>query len=165
MTEVTTINVSIAKLGTNIQSVQIPTGSNVMTALRKAGFNLDELVSVKRNWVVAGMDTTLQDTDVLLVSMEKIKGWTDEEEVENILKLAFTIEKEDAVPASNQMLFTDKMSTFEIVKQVMRDRWVSLNDFKEIRDEEGNVISLADKLVDGQAYKIVICACHNCDED
>lgn len=43
------MKVSIAKLGTSIQEVEIPTGSNVMTALRKAGYNLDGVVSVKRN--------------------------------------------------------------------------------------------------------------------
>lgn len=161
----TTIKVSIAKLGTSIQEIEIPTGSNVMVALRKAGFNLDGVVSVKRNWTVATLDTALVDTDVLLVSMEKIKGWADDEPEASILRLAFTIEKENASPNINSVLFEDDMTTRSIVKQVMNNNGVSLNNFKEVQNTEGNVISLADKLEDGNAYKIILCATENCDKD
>ena len=158
----TTIKVSIAKLGTSIQEIEIPTGSNVMVALRKAGFNLDGVVSVKRNWTVATLDTALVDTDVLLVSMEKIKGWADDEPEASILRLAFTIEKENASPANNGIMFEDTMSTWEIVKQVMHSRWISLNSFKEIQDEEGNVLPLETKFEDNKAYKIIVCSTPNC---
>jgi hypothetical protein len=39
--EPTMIKVSIAKLGSSIQEVEVPMGSTVMTALKKAGYNLD----------------------------------------------------------------------------------------------------------------------------
>ena len=44
-----TMKVQVAKFGTSIQTVEIPTGSNVMTALRAVGYNLDTVVSIKRN--------------------------------------------------------------------------------------------------------------------
>lgn len=165
----TTIKVSIAKLGTSIQEVEVEVGSTAMQALRKAGFNLDSVVSIKRNGAVVALDTVLDNQDVLLVSQEKIKGGADEVTAEpNILKLSFTIEKENQTQPNNQMIFTDDMSTFDIVKAVMQSRGVSLNNFKEIRDSEGEVITFADKLEDGEAYKLIICAeqnCGACDED
>ena len=159
----TTIKVSIARLGTSIQEVEVETGSNVMTALRKAGYDLDAVVSAKRNGAVVQMDTALAGGDVILVSMEKIKGGADEVEVTPI-RLSFTIERENAVTPNNQMLFTDDMTTFDIVKQVMRSRGVSLNSFKEIKDEDGTVLTFADKLEDGKAYKIITCEHSNCEE-
>lgn len=161
----TTIKVSIARLGTSIQEVEVETGSNVMAALRKANYDLDAVVSAKRNGAVVQMDTVLAGGDVILVSMEKIKGGADEVEVEPTpIRLSFRIERENAVKPSNQMLFTDDMTTFDIVKQVMRSRGVSLNSFKEIKDEDGTVLTFADKLEDGKAYKIITCEHSNCEE-
>lgn len=47
--ETNLMKVSIAKLGTSIQEVEIAVGATAMVALRKAGFNLDSVVSIKRN--------------------------------------------------------------------------------------------------------------------
>lgn len=166
----TTIKVSIAKLGTSLQEVEVDAQSTVMTALRKAGFNLDSVVSVKRNGTVVTLDTTLAHEDVLLVSQELIKWGLEDEQTEtptNIIKVGFTFEKENA-PSTNKFVFTDDMSTFEIVKQVMRQHGTSLNDFKELRDENNNVVTFADKLEDNKSYKIIICAhdgCSNCDDE
>ena len=110
------------------------------------------------------MDSVVSNEDVLLVSMERIKGGADEAEP-SILRVVFSFQKENQPEPNNQMMFTDDMSTFEIVKQVMHQNGISLNDFKELRDEEDNVVTFADKLEDGKAYKIVICAHHNCEED
>lgn len=156
--EPTMIKVSIAKLWSSIQEVEVPMGSTVMTALKKAGYNLDWVVSVKRNGAVAPMDSAVAADDVLLVSLDKIKGGLTDQEMNDpsLLKVAFTIEKEDQVKPDGLMAFTDDMSTFEIVKQVMHQRGVSLNNFKEIRDAEGNVVTFADKLEDGKSYKIIV---------
>lgn len=153
-----TIKVSIARLGTSINEVEIPTGSTVMNALRKAGYDLDWVVSIKRNWSVVTLDTTLANEDVLLVSMDKIKGGSDEATATEPqpLRVSFTIEKENQVQPNNMIMFLDNMSTFEIVKEVMHSRGVSLNNFKEIKDSEGNVVTFADKLCDGCSYKIII---------
>lgn len=162
----TTMQISIAKLWTSIQTVEVEIGSNVMVALRKAGFNLDSVVSVKRNGMVVELDTQLENNDVLLVSQEKIKGWAEEvaEPVApSILKLSFTIEEMDAPVNNGQMAFSSDMSTFEIVKQVMLQHGESMNDFKEIRDSEGNVLTFADKLEDNKAYKIMVCSTQNCE--
>lgn len=104
------------------------------------------------------MDSAVAADDVLLVSLDKIKGGLTDQEMNDpsLLKVAFTIEKEDQVKPDGLMAFTDDMSTFEIVKQVMHQRGVSLNNFKEIRDAEGNVVTFADKLEDGKSYKIII---------
>jgi hypothetical protein len=104
------------------------------------------------------MDSAVAADDVLLVSLDKIKGGLTEQEMNDpsLLKVAFTIEKEDQVRPDGLMAFTDDMSTFEIVKQVMHQRGVSLNNFKEIRDAEDNVVTFADKLEDGKSYKIII---------
>jgi len=159
----TTMQISIAKLWTSIQTVEVEIGSNVMMALRKAGFNLDSVVSVKRNGMVVELDTQLDNNDVLLVSQEKIKGWAEEVTAPSILKLSFTIEEMDAPSTNGQMAFSSDMSTFEIVKQVMLNHGESMNDFKEIRDEEGNVLTFADKLEDNKAYKIMVCGTENCE--
>lgn len=160
----TTMQISIAKLWTSIQTVEVEIGSNVMVALRKAGFNLDSVVSVKRNGMVVELDTQLDNNDVLLVSQEKIKGWADAEPAApSILKLSFTIEEMDAPSTNGQMAFSSDMSTFEIVKQVMMNHGESMNDFKEIRDSEGNVLTFADKLEDNKAYKIIVCSTENCE--
>lgn len=164
----TTIKVSIAKLWTSLQEVEVDAASTVMTALRKAGFNLDSVVSVKRNGTVVTLDTVLSHEDVLLVSQELIKwGAENEEQPANIIKVGFTFEKENA-PSANKFVFTDDMSTFEIVKQVMHQHGTSLNDFKELRAEDNSIVTFADKLEDNKSYKIIICAhddCSNCDED
>lgn len=90
---------------------------------------------------------------------------TAEAEAEpNVLNLAFSIKKESAA-ASNKMMFTDDMSTFEIVKHVMNNHGYSLNDFKAIKDEAGNEVTFADKLVDGKAYEIIVCDTYNCGEE
>lgn len=165
--ETTNIKVSIAKLGTSIQEVEVPTWATVMQALRKAGYNLDWVVSVKRNGTQVQMDDVLSHQDVLLVSMDKIKGWVkweEKEEEANLLKLSFVIQKESQATVTDQVAFLDNMTTFDIIKEVMRNRGVSLNDFKEIRDEENNTVSLGEKLVDGWSYKIIICDKHNCGE-
>jgi hypothetical protein len=64
--------------------------------------------------------------------------------------------KENQPEVNGQVAFTDDMSTFDIIKQVMNSKGVSLNDFKEIKDAEGNAVTFSDKLVDGGSYKIVI---------
>lgn len=152
------MKVSIAKLGTSIQEVEIAVGATAMVALRKAGFNLDSVVSIKRNWSVITLDSALTADDVLLVSMTKVKGWLEEttETPVNVLKLSFHIVKENQPEVNGQVAFTDDMSTFDIIKQVMNSKWVSLNSFKEIKDSEGNAVTFSDKLVDGGSYKIVI---------
>lgn len=155
------IKVSIAKLGTSIQSVEIPTGSNVMTALRKAGYNLDGVVSVKRNGIVVNLDTLVDNEDILLVSMEKIKGGTDAAEEASVLKLSFAVVKESE-NGNNQMLFTNDMSTFEIVKQVLLNAGLSLNEFKELRNSNNEIVTFEDKLVDGESYRIVVCGTPDC---
>lgn len=155
--ETNLMKVSIAKLGTSIQEVEIAVGATAMVALRKAGFNLDSVVSIKRNWSVITLDQALTADDVLLVSMTKVKGGADEEETPvNVLKLSFHIVKENQPEVNGQVAFTDDMSTFDIIKQVMNSKWVSLNSFKEIKDAEGNAVTFSDKLVDGGSYKIVI---------
>jgi sulfur carrier protein ThiS len=162
----TNITVSIAKLGTSIQEVEVPTGSNVMAALRKANFNLDGVVSVKRNGTVVSLDIIVSAGDVLLVSMEKIKGGADEEEVVvNTLMLGFTIQKENQPELNNGMMFEDSMTTWDIIRQVMSSRGQSINNFKELQDEEGAVVSLETKLTNNGAYKIITCAEENCEED
>lgn len=103
------------------------------------------------------MDWALWNEDVLLVSMDKIKWWLVEESPEgNLLKLSFKIVKENQADANGQLAFTDDMSTFEIVKQVMHSKGVSLNYFKEMKDNEGHLVSFEDKLEDGGDYTIVI---------
>ena len=165
-----TIKVSIAKLGTSIQEVELTLGSNVMQALRKAGFNLDSVISVKRNGIVVEMDDELSNEDVLLVSLEKIKGWADETAEEpTLIRLAFDITRESQASKTNKMAFTSDMSTFAIVKEVLTNKGYSLNDFKELKDEATNeTIGFGDKLVDNGSYKIIICDkqnCGECDED
>jgi len=163
------MKVSIAKLGTSIQEVEIAVWSTAMDALRKAGFNLDWVVSVKRNWTVITLDAALTADDVLLISMTKVKGWLDEatatETPVNVLKLSFHIVKENQPEVNGQVAFTDDMSTFDIIKQVMNSKGVSLNDFKEIKDAEGNAVTFSDKLVDGGSYKIVISDTPRSDEN
>lgn len=91
--------------------------------------------------------------------MTKVKGWleeTTEESPVNVIKLSFHIVKENQPEINGQVAFTDDMSTFEIIKQVMQSKGVSLNNFKEIKDAEGNEVTFADRLVDGGSYKIVI---------
>lgn len=153
------MKVSIARLWTSIQEVEIAVGSTAMQALRQAGFDLDSVVSIKRNWSVINLDSTLTAEDVLLISMTKVKGWleeTTEESPVNVIKLSFHIVKENQPEINGQVAFTDDMSTFEIIKQVMQSKGVSLNNFKEIKDAEGNEVTFADRLVDGGSYKIVI---------
>lgn len=158
--ETNLMKVSIAKLWTSIQEVEIAVWATAMDALRKAGFNLDWIVSIKRNWTVIALDAALTAEDVLLVSITKVKGWLDEptatETPVNVLKLSFHIVKENQPEVNGQVAFTDDMSTFDIIKQVMNSKGVSLNDFKEIKDAEGNAVTFSDKLVDGGSYKIVI---------
>lgn len=160
------IKVSIAKLGSGIQTVEIAEWSTVMVALRKAGYNLDSVVSTKRNWVQVAMDTLLSDSDVLLVSQEKIKWGAkeeEEEEVEDVIILWFSIEKEWQ-PAQNKMVFSSSESTFNIIKSVLIDRGYSMNDFKEILDKEGNKVTLWEQLQNDKDYRIVVCQHPNCDE-
>ena len=163
MTEVNTIRVSIAKLGTSIQEVVIPEGSNVMAALRKADYNLDAVVTIKRNWEVATLDTVLEDTNVLLVSMEKIKWGNEEAPVAaNPLMLSFTVVKENQQEAG-RIMYTDDMSKMDIIKQELHNRGVSLNDFKEVQDEEGNVVTTP-AFENNKAYKIILCANRGCSD-
>lgn len=153
MTE-TMINVSIAKLGNPIQDVQLPEGSVVMDALRKAGYNLDAVLSVKRNGSVVSMDTSLVEGDVLLVSQDKIKGGSDETEVEgNPIKLKFEVTTDGAT--SWAMVFLDNQSAFEIIKTVLHNKGISMNYFKELR-QDGVKIGLDTKLIDGGNYTIVL---------
>jgi len=168
------IKVFVAKLWQSIIEVEIPVGSTAMNALRKAGLNLDSVVSIKRNWAVVTLDTGVAHEDTLLVSMDKIKGWLAEESSTpaegKLIKLSFKIVKENQVDTEGQVAYTDDMSTFEIVKQALHSKGVSLNSFKEIKDAEGNIVTFADKLVDGGAYKLVITdnnmeASDNSDED
>lgn len=42
------MKVSIARLWTSIQEVEIAVGSTAMQALRQAGFDLDSVVSIKK---------------------------------------------------------------------------------------------------------------------
>jgi hypothetical protein len=44
-----------------------------MVALRHAGYNLDEVETVKRNGSIVNMDTVLVNDDTILVSIGKIK--------------------------------------------------------------------------------------------
>ena len=138
------IQVSIAKLGTSIQTVDVAINSTVMTALRKAGYNLDEVQSIKRNGTVVTMDTTLAHEDTILVSIGKIKGGNEGDDTEgNVIKLAFSIEKENQITPNGMLAFLDTQSTFSIIQQVMNSRGVSMNSFKEIKNEEGDVVSLS----------------------
>lgn len=92
----------------------------------------------------------------MMVSVDKVKAGSDCDEDEGTpISLAFDI-KEDKPNQDGKMMFLDCMSTFEIIKQVMRDRGTSMNYFKELRDSEGNKIGLDSKLEDGQAYTIII---------
>lgn len=160
----TMIAVSIAKLGSNIQTVSVAEWSTVMVSLRHAGYNLDEVETVKRNGSIVNMDTVLVNDDTILVSIGKIKWWTDEvleADEGNLIKVSFTFEKENQATA-NQLAFLDTQSTFEIIKEVMCQNWVSMNNFKEIVDADGSSLTLGDKLQDGHAYKIIVCAKPNC---
>lgn len=159
------MKVSIAKLWTSIQEVEIAVWSTAMVALRKAGFNLDSVVSIKRNWAVITLDAVLTDWDVVLTSMTKVKWGTEELPGGNPIKLTFHIVKENQPEVNGQVVFTDDMSTFDIIKQVMNSKGVSLNDFKEIKDAEGNAVTFSDKLVDGGSYKIVISDTPRSDEN
>ena len=155
--EIRKIKVRIAKLWASIQEVEINEGATAMVALRAAWFNLDSVVSIKRNGVVITLDTVMTNDDVALVSLDKIKGGADETETPvNLLKLSFKIVKENQADTDGQLAFTDDMSTFEIVKEFMHSKGVSLNSFKELKDAEGNEVTFGDKLVDGGSYKIVI---------
>lgn len=44
-----TIKVSVARMGTHIQTVELPQGSLVMDALRKLSYDLDSVRLVKLN--------------------------------------------------------------------------------------------------------------------
>jgi hypothetical protein len=79
----------------------------------------------------------------------------------NLIKVSFTFEKENQAVA-NQLAFLDTQSTFEIIKEVMCNNGVSMNNFKEIVDADGSALTLGDKLQDGHAYKIIVCAKPNC---
>jgi hypothetical protein len=159
------IKVSIAKLGNPIQEVELDEAAHVMDALKLADYNLDSVLSVKRNGVVVTMDTILADGDVLLVSQDKIKGG-NEEGVEvtnpvlptegNLIKINFDITHEDIDPTSKAMLFMDDMSAFEIIKTVLHGRDISMNNFKELKDVNGTRLGLDTKLVDGAKYVIVL---------
>ena len=104
------------------------------------------------------MDSVLSNEDVLLVAMDKLKGGMADEETTpvNVLRVAFTIQKESQSDNEGKLLFTDDMSTFEIVKQVMMNKGLSLNVFKELRNETNEQVTFSDKLKDGDTYKIVI---------
>ena len=137
-----------------------------MQALRKAGYNLDEVVSAKRNGTVIAMDAELSHEDVLLISVGKIKGGAegDDQETGNVIKLSFEIVKENTPESNGQLAFLDTQSTFEIIRQVMHSRGVSLNYLKDIKDSEWNSVPLSSQLVDGWNYKIVICDTRDCGE-
>lgn len=158
MTDTPMITVSIAKLGNPIQEVSVAEGANVMDALRLAGYNLDAVLSVKRNGSLVAMDTSLSNGDVLLVSQDKIKGGSEnvaEAQSEgNPIKLTFDVTT-DNKPTGVAMLFYDNMSAFEIVKTVLHNKGVSMNYFKELR-EGGTKLGLDTKLVDGGNYTIVL---------
>lgn len=152
----TMITVSIAKLGASIQKVQVASGSAAMEALRNAGYDLDSVVSIKRNGEKISLDTSLRANDTLLVSMEKIKGGRTAAQA--VIKLSFDIvEKEDIEEDENEQLaFETSMSTFEIIKEVLTNNGRSLNDFVCIKDEDGDEVRLGDTLEDGQRYTIVV---------
>jgi hypothetical protein len=48
------------------------------------------------------------------------------------------------------------MDAFQIVKQVLRNKGISLNVLKELQDTEWNKINLSDKLEDEGEYVIVL---------
>lgn len=153
----TMITVSIAKLGTSIQKVQVAPGSAAMEALRSAGYDLDSVVSIKRNGEKINLDTALRANDTLLVSMEKIKGGRTTAPA--VIKLSFDIvERQDIEEEDyeNELAFETSMSTFDIIKEVLTNNGRSLNDFVRIQDEDGEEIGLGETLEDGQRYTIVV---------
>jgi len=153
----TTIKVSIARLGTSIQEVELEVWALAMDALRSAGYDMDSVNTIKRNGSLIALDATLDNGDVLMVSVEKIRGGNaDEQTAEpNLIKLYFDIKKEGEAKKV-PLAFTDDMDAFQIVKQVLYNKSISLNALKELQDTEWNKISLSDKLEDEGEYVIVL---------
>ena len=168
----TTIKVSIARLGTSIQEVELDVGASAMDALRSAGYDMDAVNTIKRNGSIISLDAQLDNGDVLMVSVEKIKWGTDQEEVvePNLIKLYFDIKRESEAKGKAPLAFTDDMDTFQIVKQVLHNKGISLNSLKELQDTAGNKISLSEKLEDEGEYVIVlidvkVTSCNNDEDD
>ena len=153
------IKVSIAKLGNPIQEVEVSDVATVMEALKAASYNLDSVLSVKRNGTSVSMDTSLSDGDVLLVSQDKIKGGVEDEVAPEAtwtaIKVSFDVIVEGET-SSNQLLFMDNQSAFEVIKTVLHGKGISMNHFKELRTVEGVKLGLDTKLVDGTKYVIVL---------
>lgn len=151
------ITVSLAKLGADIQTIQVEWWSTVLTALKQAGYNVDSVETVKRNWSVVELDVLLSDWDVLLISMEKIKWGNDDEKI-----ITIWIKIEDLnVVESKKVIYTNKMTTSEIIKDALLKRWMSMNCFVALKDSEGNDLTLSSSLEDWKDYTISI----NCQND
>jgi len=148
------MQVSIAKLGQSIQTVEVADAASVMDALKAAGYNLDSVLNVKKNGVVVTMGDALAADDILLVSQEKIKGGNET----GILKLKFDIkEEEEVTPVLDGFLaYTTEQTTFEIVRDYLMEHGYSMNDFKRIVWEEGETVSISLPLTDGKSYTIVV---------
>lgn len=149
------IKIQIAKLGQDIVEIELAEWSTVMQALKKASYNLDEVLSVKKSGAIVSMDAIVSDWDALLVSQEKVKSWMVEEEVGNVIKIGFTI-VEQWRTEWNKMIFVDTMSTFEIVKLALRQKWESVNNFVKLTEMDWTEVSLWEKLEDGKDYKIIV---------
>ena len=78
------------------------------------------------------------------------------------MMLSFTVVKENQQEAG-RIMYTDDMSKMDIIKQELHNRGVSLNDFKEVQDEEGNVVTTP-AFENNKAYKIILCANRGCSD-
>lgn len=158
------MKVNIVKLGNPIKEVEVADGSNVMAALSSAGFNVDSVMSVKRNGSAVAMDATLSDGDMLIVTQEKIKGGdTDDTEGANVIAVGFDVTYEEEVTPVGKIGVDASQDLFTTIKEYIISKGLSMNSFMELRDSEGNKIPLSGSLEDGKDYTIVLKKAASCD--
>jgi len=150
------MQVNVVKIGTPLKTVELNAGATVADALREAGYSVDSVNSIKVDWVVKQVDSALQDGNTILVSMEKIKGGSEEDDVEDVILVGFELEYRSPETQAQRIAYSTEQSTFEIVKSYLHSTGNSMDSFLWIEDSEGNAVSLSDALETDKDYKILL---------
>lgn len=163
--------VSIVKIWSPINAVEIAEGSNVINALQAAWFSADAVMGVKRNGAAVAMDTVLGEWDMLIVSLEKIKGGNEEDakaSSEEVIVVGFDITYNAPKASSKQVAIEAGRDLFATIRDYLNGQWISMNQFHSLVDSKGEKVSLWDRLVNGENYTIVIAKGSNyesCEDD
>ena len=77
-----TITVEIAKLGSEIITLELPEGSRVIDALQDAGLSYSE--NIRRSFQKVGLEDRLYDGDILTRAEEKVSQANDVDEPQEV---------------------------------------------------------------------------------